>query len=176
VQAYPWDMSIAANMRDLYGILQVDPRAEPRVIQAAYRTLALRMHPDHSRNDGTAPAMAMLNRAYGVLRDPTQRRAYDQTRSPAAVLSVPPPGPAQPGSSVGERLRPPTDDGGGTSMMLTFGRYQGWTLQQISRHDPEYLEWLRRHSSGIGYRRQIDEILATRRAVTPATAPARGRR
>jgi curved DNA-binding protein CbpA len=170
-------MSIAANMRDLYGILQVDPHAEPSVIQAAYRALALRMHPDHSQNDNTAPAMAMLNRAYGVLRDPGQRAAYDQTRSPESARVVPPPATAQPTSSVSERLRPPpTDDRGAASMTVTFGRYEGWSLLQISRQDPEYLEWLRRHSSGIGYRRQIDEILDARRSAAVAAAPAKGRR
>ena len=169
-------MSVAANVRDLYGILQVDPRAEPSVIQAAYRTLALRVHPDHSQNDNTSPAMAMLNRAYGVLRDPDQRRQYDQTRSPEAVLVTPPPAHAQPTSSVSERLRPPTDDRGAASMTVAFGRYQGWTLLQISRQDPEYLEWLRRHSSGIGYRRQIDEILDARRSAIPVAAAAKGRR
>jgi curved DNA-binding protein CbpA len=170
-------MSIAANMFDLYGILQVDPRAEPTVIQAAYRALALRMHPDHSQNDNTATAMAMLNRAYGVLRDPAQRRQYDQTRSPAAAPAAPPTF-AQPSTSVSERLRPSTDERGASSpsMTVTFGRYQGWSLQQIVRQDPEYLEWLRRHSSGIGYRRQIDEILSARRAAIPVAAPAERRR
>jgi curved DNA-binding protein CbpA len=169
-------MSIAANMRDLYGILQVDPRAESSVIQAAYRALALRMHPDHSQNDNTAPAMAMLNRAYGVLRDPGQRAAYDQTRSPETARVVPPPTAVQPTSSVSERLRPPTDDRGAASMTVTFGRYEGWTLLQISRQDPEYLEWLRRHSSGIGYRRQIDEILDARRTSAAVAAAGKGRR
>jgi DnaJ-class molecular chaperone len=170
-------MSIAGNTRDLYGILQVDPRAEPSVIQAAYRALAMRMHPDHSQNDNTAPAMAMLNRAYGVLRDPNQRRAYDQTRSPEAAASTPPPPTfAQSSSTVSERLRPPTDARDASSMTVAFGRYEGWTLQQIARQDAEYLEWLRRHSSGIGYRRQIDEILEARRAAIPVAAPAKGRR
>jgi DnaJ-class molecular chaperone len=169
-------MSIAANTRDLYGILQVDPRAEPSVIQAAYRALAMRMHPDHSQNDDTAPAMAMLNRAYGVLRDPNPRRAYDQTRSPEAAAAPPPPTFAQPSSTVSERLRPPTDASDASSMTVAFGRYEGWTLQQIARQDAEYLEWLRRHSSGIGYRRQIDEILAARHAAIPVAAPAKGRR
>jgi curved DNA-binding protein CbpA len=170
-------MTIAASGLDLYGILQVDPRAEPNVIQAAYRTLALRMHPDHSQNDNTAPAMAMLNRAYGVLRDPALRRQYDETRSPATALPIAPPSFTQPSSSVSERLRPPTDDRGASSMTVTFGRYEGWTLQQIARQDPEYLEWLRRHSSGIGYRRQIDEILdAKRTAAAAIAAPASRRR
>jgi curved DNA-binding protein CbpA len=169
-------MTIATSGLDLYGILQVDPRAEPSVIQAAYRTLALRVHPDHSQNDDTAPSMEMLNRAYGVLRDPTQRRQYDETRSPTAALPIAPPSFAQPSSSVSERLRPTSDDRGASSMTVTFGRYEGWTLQQIARQDPEYLEWLRRHSSGIGYRRQIDEILDAQRTAAAIAAPNRRRR
>lgn len=169
-------MSIAANIRDLYGILQVDPRAEPTVIQAAYRALALHLHPDNSRDDNTAPAMAMLNRAYGVLRDPGQRQEYDKTRSPAAVLTAAPPTFAQPSSSVSERLRPTSDDRSASAATISFGRYQGWTLQQISREDPEYLEWLRRHSSGIGFRRQIDEILDAKRTAAAIAAPTRRRR
>jgi curved DNA-binding protein CbpA len=169
-------MTIATSGLDLYGILQVDPRAESSVIQAAYRTLALRVHPDHSQNDDTAPAMAMLNRAYGVLRDPAQRRQYDETRSPTAALPIAPPSFAQPSSSVSERLRPTSDDRGASSMTVTFGRYEGWTLQQIARQDPEYLEWLRRHSSGIGYRRQIDEILDAQRTAAAIAAPNRRRR
>jgi hypothetical protein len=53
--------------------------------------------------------------------------------------------------------------------MLGFGRYEGWTLQQVGRQDPDYLEWLRRHSSGVGYRREIDTILAAKQAA--ATPP-----
>jgi DnaJ-class molecular chaperone len=165
-------MSIVASGMDLYGILQVDPRAEPGVIQAAYRALARRVHPDHSRNDNTAGAMAMLNRAYGVLRDPGQRSAYDQTRSSVAAIPV---ADAR-SSAVSERLRPRTDDRSAESMTVSFGRYQGWTLQQISQQDPEYLEWLRRHSSGIGYRRQIDVILDAKRTAAAIAAPNRRRR
>ncbi|MEP6468759.1 MAG: DnaJ domain-containing protein [Chloroflexota bacterium] len=165
-------MTIVASGLDLYGILQVDPRAEAGVIQAAYRALALRMHPDHSRNDNTAGAMAMLNRAYGVLRDPGQRSAYDQTRSSTTALPI---ADART-STVSERLRPRSDDRGAESMTVSFGRYQGWTLQQISQQDPEYLEWLRRHSSGIGYRRQIDVILDAKRTAAAVAAPNRRRR
>ena len=46
---------------------------------------------------------------------------------------------------------------------MTFGRYRGWTLEQLAKQDPEYLVWLQRHSSGIGYRRQIEEILESNR-------------
>jgi hypothetical protein len=33
------------------------------------------------------------------------------------------------------------------------------TLGELARSDPAYLEWLRRHTSGLRYRHQIDEVL-----------------
>ena len=163
-------MMISARSLDLYGILQVDPRAEMTVIQAAYHALARRVHPDHSGNDATSPAMAILNRAYGVLRDPSQRSAYDASR----IASKPIASATEAAHTTGPA------DGGASGSTLYFGRYQGWTLQQLARHDPDYLDWLRRHSSGVGYRRQIDEIQAAKRtaavAASPAQAAARRRR
>jgi curved DNA-binding protein CbpA len=156
-------MAVATPSPDLYGILQVDPRAELTVIQAAYHALARRVHPDLSRSDATAHAMAMLNQAYGVLRDPTQRKEYDRARlAPPAATPVT----ITPTADV--RMPPPASAGPAKGSVLTFGRYDGWTLQQIARQDPAYLEWLRRHSSGVGYRREIDEILAARRTAGTA--------
>jgi curved DNA-binding protein CbpA len=151
-------MMISARALDLYGILQVDSRAELTVIQAAYHALARRVHPDQSGKDASSSAMALLNRAYGVLRDPSQRSAYDISRSAPQATPRAETAAAVP---VGEV----------PAGAMSFGRYQGWTLQQIARQDPEYLEWLRRHSSGIAYRRQIDEILAAKRAAFLAANP-----
>ena len=47
----------------------------------------------------------------------------------------------------------------GANTVIDFGRYAGMTLRQIARVEPGYLEWLRRHSSGLRYRQQIDEVL-----------------
>jgi hypothetical protein len=41
-------------------------------------------------------------------------------------------------------------------------RFQGWALTEVARREPEYLEWLRRHSSGVRYRREIDRVLSER--------------
>lgn len=155
---------------DLYGILQVDPRAHPSVIQAAYRALARQLHPDQTQTDVTAPAMAMLNRAYGVLRDPEQRKSYDDARARTAQTQRTPNTVA---AGPGRGGPPPSRDRQGTR--ITFGRYQGWTLRQLARHDPDYLEWLKRHSSGIGYRREIEEVLAAQRPPQPAPAGSRRR-
>ena len=63
---------------DLYKLFQVQPTADLEIIQAAYRRLMLRYHPD--RNPGPeAPEMAQrLNRAYEVLSDPSRRAEYDR--------------------------------------------------------------------------------------------------
>ena len=59
---------------DYYAILQVHPKAEPEVIQAAYRRLAAKYHPDAG---GDEEHMKRINEAWDVLGDPRKRRAYD---------------------------------------------------------------------------------------------------
>jgi hypothetical protein len=63
---------------DLYRVLQVDPSADPEVIEAAYKRLALKYHPDHNRGDPRAEAqMKRINEAYRVLRRADLRADYD---------------------------------------------------------------------------------------------------
>jgi len=63
---------------DLYRVLQVDPSAEPEVIEAAYKRLALKYHPDHNRGDALAEEqMKRINAAYTVLRKADLRADYD---------------------------------------------------------------------------------------------------
>lgn len=65
--------------RSLYDILNVSPGAEPEVIEAAYRVLMKKYHPDHAVPGGAPPRdPAEINAAYAVLRDPAQRAEYDQ--------------------------------------------------------------------------------------------------
>lgn len=60
-----------------YQVLQVDPAADPEVIDAAFRRLALKYHPDRAK-DADAPArMRALLEAKACLSDPARRRAYD---------------------------------------------------------------------------------------------------
>lgn len=62
--------------KDYYQILQVHPDAEPEVIQAAYRRLAQKYHPDV--NGKSITKMQELNEAYEVLSQPGERAAYDR--------------------------------------------------------------------------------------------------
>jgi hypothetical protein len=48
---------------------------------------------------------------------------------------------------------------GATPGVLDFGRYAGWRLADLARHDPDYLRWLSRHSAGIRFREQIARLL-----------------
>jgi curved DNA-binding protein CbpA len=45
--------------------------------------------------------------------------------------------------------------------VLTFGRYAGWSLGEIARVDPGFLEWLDRMPIGRPYRAEIDPLLRT---------------
>lgn len=137
--------------RDAYRILQVDPSADFTVIQAAYRALARCFHPD---GETPNPArMAELNAAYALVRDVDARRRYDVRRTMTGTAAVPV---AQAGARVDawsprrSNLEP---------SVLDFGRYVGWRISDLARHDPDYLRWLSRHSSGLRFRQAIDRAL-----------------
>lgn len=69
-----------AALPDYYEILQVHPAAEPEVIQAAYRRLSLKYHPDVNASPDAAQRMAQLNQAYAILGDAERRKTYDRQR------------------------------------------------------------------------------------------------
>jgi len=142
----------AVSATDPYAVLQVLPNAEQEVITAAFKALALKYHPDHDATRRAADKMAELNRAYALLRDPARRAAFDRSRR--TIIA---------GVSIAAVSRPngapPARSSGGS--VLGFGRYAGWGLRDLARHDPDYLLWLSRHSSGIRYRTEIYGILRT---------------
>jgi len=72
---------------DYYKILQVHPTAEPEVIEAAYRRLARKYHPDVNQDPAATERMRDLNEAYDLLSDPNERSEYDLRRSPRASVS-----------------------------------------------------------------------------------------
>jgi len=70
-----------ASEPDYYEILQVSPSAEQEVIEAAYRRLARKYHPDVNPDPAAAQRMRLLNEAFEVLADPQKRAEYDARRS-----------------------------------------------------------------------------------------------
>jgi curved DNA-binding protein CbpA len=137
--------------RDAYEVLQVNPKADQLIIQAAYRILAAKYHPDRDSSPLATRRMMELNAAYDAVRTHDRREVYDKQRqqqqSVAQATIVPPY--AQPAAAHSD-----------SADNLDFGRYTGWSIDQIARQDPEYLRWLSRHSSGIRFRKRIEAALA----------------
>jgi curved DNA-binding protein CbpA len=220
-------------MPDPYKVLQVDPSAGADVIEAAYKRLAKKYHPDVASGPEAQERMVQINLARDILRDPMRRAAIDRARVRAQSGSAPTTGddghthastsgssgtraghvhsapadaprPATPDRHAGHTHnwpfqgmsdpngppgeRPPsswtsgrstegsaydpssmgTRDGLGAAgpppgnpsgSILTFGRYNGWTLGEIARMDLEYLEWLDRTPIGRAYVIEIDKLL-----------------
>jgi curved DNA-binding protein CbpA len=164
-------------MPDFYEVLQVNPRAEAEVIRAAYRTLARKYHPDHG---GDAGRMIALNDAWDVLGDPARRAAYDASRAaasgrardaatrPAGASAAATP-PASAPATDANHAGPPPGNPSGT--VLDFGRYSGWSLGEIARRDPDYLEWLLRATFGRRLRAEVEALLIQRRGPGAGRGP-----
>lgn len=123
--------------QDHYKVLQVDPEADPEVIQAAYHRLARKFHPDVG-GSADPERMARLNAAWEVLGDPDRRAAYDRSRARRVAsdpLPSPPPGPgptAAPGPPTGhaQSVSPDWTSGRSTS----GGGYDPSTMRGAEGH------------------------------------------
>ena len=155
----------------LYDVLLVSPRADRELISVVYRHLAKRYHPDKDASPEAAARMAELNDAYAVLSDPVRRAQYDR-RSLVDAPSAPDVlrGDGRPTRSggantatthehpFGEAGAPPSNPPP-EGKPLMFGRYRGWTLNQVERYDHDYVEWLSRTTMGRNYKLELDRIL-----------------
>jgi len=65
-----------------YLVLGVSQKATGHEIRAAYRTLALRLHPDAGSLDGAA--FIEVRQAYELLRNPALRRDWDEANAPGS--------------------------------------------------------------------------------------------
>ena len=237
------------SVPDPYKVLQVDAEADHEVIEAAYKRLARKFHPDVSIEPDSVVRMVQINQAWEALRDPVRRAAVDRARQRAAGTSAravaadgkdhaearghqrppattwsaagsppePAPGPNTkstagwpfPGMqnpSMGpftartDRVSPSWTSGRSTDgsrydsrtmgtaaagpppgnpsgSIVTFGRYEGWTLGEVARTDLEYLEWLDRMPIGRTYQAEIDALLrkhGRRVTATDDASPKRG--
>jgi len=64
--------------KDYYKILGVDKKASDDEIKKAYRKLAMKYHPDHSKGDKAAEdKFKAISEAYAVLSDKEKRQQYD---------------------------------------------------------------------------------------------------
>ncbi len=189
---------LMSEPRDAYKVLQVDPEADADIIQAAYRRLAQKYHPDRIALDpdpGGPARMVEINAAWAILREPGSRAEYDRARAEAIAarersrvegVAGPvrsedvtgrdsPPGAetSPPSRPVATRDTGPAGPPPGrpSGSVLTFGRYAGWSLGEVGRSDPAYLEWLDRMPIGRIYRAE-----PRRPASTPRPSAEHGRR
>lgn len=97
-----------ADGPDPYKILQVDPEAEDEVIQAAYRRLAQKYHPDRASGSEAVERMVAINAAWELIGEPDRRRIYDQSvrRRPTSGAATAPASPGG-GRSSGPASAPP---------------------------------------------------------------------
>lgn len=73
-------------MENLYNILGVSPTATTDEIKKAYRSLAMRHHPDRNTHPGAESRFNAIKTAYELLSDPQKRTAYNQTLNNRIVI------------------------------------------------------------------------------------------
>lgn len=75
--------------KDLYSILEVNPRARTEVIEASYKALMREFHPDTGASHDGRRARE-LNEAHEILTDSLKRSDYDKSRNPAKGKQIGP--------------------------------------------------------------------------------------
>lgn len=81
---------VAPRGRTAYQVLQVDPMAEQEVVDAAFKRLALKYHPDTSKAPDASERMREIIEAHGVLTDPKKRERYDASIGIRRPVKLPP--------------------------------------------------------------------------------------
>lgn len=69
------------EQKDYYEILGIEKTANKKQLKDAYRSRALKYHPDRNKGDpGAAAKMKEINESYAVLSHPEKRKQYDTLR------------------------------------------------------------------------------------------------
>ena len=122
---------------DPYKILQVDPEAEDEVIQAAYRRLAQKYHPDRSTGQEAIDRMVAINAAWETIGDPKRRASFDRARDAAGRRPQPTTPPGAPrengGGTASPSARPPDSAPSGGSPPVQPRRAEPRPPESVSR-------------------------------------------
>lgn len=123
----------------------------------------------------SAPAAASTP-APASSADPQDSFARPATWSTPPAAS--PTGPAAPrpearaaSASWSDVVHAGTPPGRPSGTVLDFGRYAGWSLGEIARHDLDYLDWLQRATVGRRLRAEIEALLVSHRGRSAAGPP-----
>lgn len=135
-------MARSSTTIDYYAVLQVHPSADGEVINAAYRQLMKKYHPDVAGDDPAQIAFhhkraTAINEAFNVLGDPAQRQRYDA----ALNFGVSPPGSAARWPPYAEA---PSGPGGGSASNPTpaWAYQAGVAVDQTGAPATPVLAWL----------------------------------
>lgn len=104
--------------KDYYAILGVGENASAEEIKKAYRRLAMKYHPDRSKEPDAAEKFKDVNEAYQTLSDPKKRAEYDMLRRYGAFSAGEPGGPG--GGFTWQEFYP-----GGEGGAFDFGGFGG---------------------------------------------------
>lgn len=167
---------------DPYAILGVARGSSDATIAAAYRALARRYHPDVA-GEGATARMMRINAAFDAIRTSGRRIAFDaldhwhatpgrdDRDQRGAFPGEVRPASASPGvdplGGVRDRWTPARDGTGGagpppgrpSGSVLGFGRHKDWSIGEIARVDPGYLEWLAERREGLPFLAEIEATL-----------------
>jgi hypothetical protein len=69
-----------------YNILGISPTATSEEIKKAYRSLAMRHHPDRSMHPNAESRFNAIQAAYELLSDPQKRTAYNQSMNNCIII------------------------------------------------------------------------------------------
>ena len=73
-------------MENPYNILGVSPTATTEEIKKAYRSLAMRHHPDRSTQPGAESRFNAIKTAYEILSDPQKKAEYNQSLNNRIII------------------------------------------------------------------------------------------
>ena len=66
-----------ARQRDYYEVLGLSRDADAKAIKDAFRSLAMKYHPDRNKDPGAEERFKEIVEAYAILSDPDKRAQYD---------------------------------------------------------------------------------------------------
>ncbi|KAK6464342.1 hypothetical protein DFJ63DRAFT_311640 [Scheffersomyces coipomensis] len=72
---------LAYKPHQYYEILQVTKSSDETEIKKSYRKLAIKLHPDKNSHPRADEAFKYVNKAWGILSDPSKKKIFDQTGS-----------------------------------------------------------------------------------------------